>query len=668
MLRKSSIGGFCVGLAGILYLTSFLVAAGVDTRVADAAQKGDRETVRSLIKQSVDVNAAQGDGMTALHWAALNGDMDMAHRMISAGANVKATTRLGGYTSLYLAAKNGNAPVMDVLLKGGADPKSTAVAGLTPLMMAASSGNAAAVELLIKQGADVNAKETENGQTALAFAAAFNRPETIQMLLKHGADIDLASKVQNPPQPLNRAQGQGGQAGNNAQAGGAATGAPGAQGATAGGGQRGGGQLGGQPANAQDGQRGNRGQASAAAGGQAPAAAANDDQAATAAAAAAAAQNNGNDAVGRGGGNPKGGLTPLMYAARQGNFEAVQSLVNNGANLNALSGDKSTALLLATINGHFDIAKFLVDRGADVNLASMDGAMPLYAVVNTQWARKSFYPQPSTKYEKTPYLELMKVMLEHGADPNVRLTKELWYSEFDFSLETATQIGTTAFWKCAEVGDIDGMHLLVTYGADPNIPSRDGVTPLLMASGAGTHGNDDVMAPPGRFAAVRYLVEELHADVNAADIPPPAPAAAPAAGAAAPPNNAAAGGRGAPVPSATAGAAVGANPPTAAGADSAGAPTPQAAQPQQPPQQQQQQGGRNRDGGFTALHNAAARGDNAMILYLVSKGARVDAVTKNGVTVADMANGPRQRIQPYAETVALLEMLGSKNSHKCVSC
>src|SRR5439155_21475950 len=174
---------------------------------------------------------------------------------------------------------------------------------------------------------------------------------------------------------------------------------------------------------------------------------------------------------------------------------------------------------------------------------------------------------------------------------------------------------------------------------------------------AGTHGNDDVMAPPGRFAAVKYLVEELHADVNAADNPPPAaPAAAPA-------NNAAAGARGAGPATASAPAA-GAE--TAAPAAPA-APAPQAAQqPQQP--QQQQQAGRGRDGGFTALHNAAARGDNAMILYLVSKGARIDAVSKNGVTVADMATDPRQRIQPYPETVALLEMLGSKNSHKCVSC
>jgi ankyrin repeat protein len=73
-------------------------------------------------------------------------------------------------------------------------------------------------------------------------------------------------------------------------------------------------------------------------------------------------------------------------------------------------------------------------------------------------------------------------------------------------------------------------------------------------------------------------------------------------------------------------------------------------------------------GGYTALHNAAARGDNEMILFLVSRGAKVDAVSKSGTSVVDMANGVRQRVQPYPETIALLEALGSKNSYKCVSC
>ncbi len=652
MLRKSAIACFCIGLIGALCFAPRITAAAGDTRVADAAMKGDKDLVRSLIKQAADVNAAQGDGMTALHWAALNGDADLAQTLLYAGASVKATTRLGGYTPLFMAAKSGHVPVMDVLLNSGSSANAPAVDGLTPLMMAASSGNPAAMELLVKRGADINARESENGQTALAFAAAFDRPDAIRTLLQHGANIDLASKVQEPPKPANRGQGNGQAAqtppaaGANAQ-GAAAAAAPAAGngrggngGRGGGGGGRGGGQRGGQapaegtPANAQAGQR--AGQAAASAAAAAPV-----DE--TAAAAAAAAQNNGNDASGRGGGNPKGGLTPLMYAARQGNTDAVQALISGGANLNALSADKSTALLLATINGHFDIAKLLVDRGADVNLASMDGAMPLYGVVNTQWARKSFYPQPTTKYEKTSYLDLMKAMLEHGADANARLTKELWYSEYDFSLESSSQVGTTAFWKCAEVGDIDGMRLLIAHGADPNSANKDGVTPLLMASGSGTHGNDDVMAPAGRFAAVKYLVEELHADVNAADIPPPAPAPAPAAPAAS----------GAAAPAQAPGTA-----PAAAGQPA----------PAQQQQQQQQQQGRGRDGGFTALHNAAARGDNAMILYLVSRGARIDAVSKNGVTVADMANGPRQRIQPYPETVALLEMLGSKNSHKCVSC
>ena len=89
---------------------------------------------------------------------------------------------------------------------------------------------------------------------------------------------------------------------------------------------------------------------------------------------------------------------------------------------------------------------------------------------------------------------------------------------------------------------------------------------------------------------------------------------------------------------------------------------------QQPAQPQRNPSNHSGTIGYTALHNAAARGDNEMILYLVSQGAKADAVTKDGVTIADMANGPRQRIQPYASTLALLETLGAKNNHKCVSC
>lgn len=630
MSRKSILAGFCIALIGIVSIAGMTTASGSDARVADAAMNGNRELVRSLLQQAADVNSAHGDGMTALHWAALNGDAEMAQTLLNAGANVRATTRLGSYTALYMAAKAGNPAIVGLLLKAGADAKAKAVSGLTPLHMAATAGRAESIRLLAEKGGDVNAKESERGQTPLGYAASFNRPDAIKALIKLGANVDLQSKTIAPMPPLR-------------QEGGLQPPPQPAQG---------------QPAPAAVGPRGQAAAAGSAptpAGGSGrgtgtPTAVAPAVPAATGGipqvpgAPAPAAQNNNNngmDAGTKGGGNPKGALTPLMYAARQGGFEAAVALVESGANLNVQSGDKSSALLLATINGHFDISRYLVEHGANVNLLSDDGATALYGVVNTQWARKSFHPQPSTKYEKTSYLELMTAMLDRGADPNIRLVKELWYSEYNFALESATAVGTTAFWKCAEVGDIDGMRLLVSRGADPRIPSSEGVTPLLMAAGAGVHGNDDVSAPTGRLNAVKYLVEELHLDVNAADT----------GGNARIQGNAAQPQLPAPAPAA----------PT-------GAPAPAAqAQAPQPQQQQQPPFGRP-SGGFTALHSAAARGDNEMILYLVGKGAKVDAVSKNGVSVVDMANGPRQRIQPYAETVALLEMLGSKNSHKCVSC
>src|SRR6187402_697092 len=98
-------------------------AAFVDAPVADAAARGDREAVKTLLKSAADVNAAQGDGMTALHWAAMNGDAELAQMLVFAGANVRATTRLGAYTPLFLASQQGHASVITALLKAGSDLK-----------------------------------------------------------------------------------------------------------------------------------------------------------------------------------------------------------------------------------------------------------------------------------------------------------------------------------------------------------------------------------------------------------------------------------------------------------------------------------------------------------------------------------------------------------------
>src|SRR4051794_24924137 len=116
-MRRSLIFGLSMGVLAVIAASVLMTATMGDTRIADAAMKGDREGVRALLKQAVDVNAAQGDGMTALHWAALKSDAEMADLLIYAGANVKATTRLAGYTPLYMAAKSGSGPVVGRLLK-----------------------------------------------------------------------------------------------------------------------------------------------------------------------------------------------------------------------------------------------------------------------------------------------------------------------------------------------------------------------------------------------------------------------------------------------------------------------------------------------------------------------------------------------------------------------
>jgi ankyrin repeat protein len=291
-------------------------------------------------------------------------------------------------------------------------------------------------------------------------------------------------------------------------------------------------------------------------------------------------------------------------------------------------GDHSSPLLLAAINGQFDIAKLLLDRGADPKLASDAGTTPLYAVINVQWSPKTPYPQPVAQAnQKITHLELMQALIDKGADVNARLKKHLWFMSYNFDLLGVNTAGANPFWRAAYGLDVPAMKLLVAHGADytvatikpegrlpgadPNAPdsTKDkdpsglppvpkggpGVFPIHAASGVGYGegfaANIHAHAPDAWMAAVKYLVEELHADVNQRDF-----------------------------------------------------------------------------NGYTPLHHAASRGDNEMIQYLVSKGADITAVSRKGETVADMANGPVQRIPPFLETVKLAEQLGSKNSHKCKSC
>jgi hypothetical protein len=105
-------------------------------------------------------------------------------------------------------------------------------------------------------------------------------------------------------------------------------------------------------------------------------------------------------------------------------------------------------MLIAAINGQFDLAKWLLDKGADPNAAAENGVTPLYAALNVTWAPRALYPQPRAfNQQQITYLDFMKALLEKGADPNKRLTKKVWYSEYNFDLAGVDEVGATPFWR-----------------------------------------------------------------------------------------------------------------------------------------------------------------------------------------------------------------------------
>ena len=169
-----------------------VTAASSEPELVTAVKAQDRERVRVLLVQGADVNAPQGDGATALHWAAHRDDRDTADLLIRAGAEVNATNDLG-VTPLSLACLNGSAAMVETLLKAGADPNAAAVSGETPLLPAARVGNVDVVRLLLAHGADVTAAEASRAQTALMLAVAENHTEVARVLIENGADVTVRS-------------------------------------------------------------------------------------------------------------------------------------------------------------------------------------------------------------------------------------------------------------------------------------------------------------------------------------------------------------------------------------------------------------------------------------------------------------------------------------------
>lgn len=668
MATRRRITGAALVAGAVLLLGAARFSPPSVSAVADAVMRGDTASVRALLRSGADVNAAQADGMTALHWAASRGDGKLAEMLVYAGARVDALTRNGNYTPLHLAARSGRGAAVKALLAAGADVKAiTSSGGASALHFASANGDSETVAVLLDKGAPVDMRETAWSQTPLMWAASYNRVKAIRVLLKHGANIEATSKIEDISAKEKADRLLLTQRARRVAAMKAADATPAAPGGAAGAGngpaRAGATAIGAAPAAATptaapapaDAAKKPAEKAAPAKGDSKADVKAADAKTAKPADAktepkatpadngpliggtqgqpgdttrAATGFNNRGPSYGDLIGN-KGGLTPLLFAVRDGNDEAVDELLKSGAKVNHVSdGDHTSPLLMATINGRFDMAKMLMSKGADVKLMSDAGATPLYATINIQWAAKSLYPQPTAQLQqKTTHLELMEMMLKAGADPNVRLKKHLWYMSFNFDLLGVNTTGATPFWRAAYGTDVDAMKLLVKYGADPNIPTlkptgrlpgddapddaatggKDpsglppvpdggpGVYPLHAASGVGYGegfaANSHVHAPDGWLPSVKYLIEVLHADVNIRD-----------------------------------------------------------------------------HNGYNAIHHAAARGDNELIKYLASKGGDIMAISRRGQTTVDMANGPVQRIPPFLETVDLLVKMGAKNSNKCKSC
>lgn len=363
-----------------------------------------------------DVNLSQPDGTTALHLAAEREDAPLVQKLIAAGANVTAQNRYG-VAPLSVAASTGNAAIVTALLTAGADPNTTAGQGETALMAAARTGNVDAIKALLARGAAVNAHETWRNQTALMWAAVEGHPDAIAELVRAGADVKLRSI---------------------------------------------------------------------------------------------------------------GDFTALMFAVRGGHVDAARRLLAAGADVNDAAPDGTRVLTMAIVNAHFELAALLLDQGADPNAADPRGSA-LHAL---SWMRNPGYAAapPRTPTGNVDSLVLARSLLIRGAKPNLRVSwKEV---PFDRDLGTVrspasisigrnwmTLVGATPFFIAAKGADLALMRLLIEHGADPNIPTVQNATPLMAAAGLGfwdgeSPGPESGIPESQALEAVKLCIE-LGNNVNA---------------------------------------------------------------------------------------------------------------------------------------------------------
>ena len=504
--------------------------------------------------------------------AAENGDGAGALAALRAGADVNARGA-DGATALIWAAYNGDLELVTKLIAAGADVEARNDFGAFALSEAAMTGSAAIIKTLLAGGAKVDGANAE-GETALMEVARTGNLEAAKELIKAGADVN-AKEAWGGQSPLMWAAAQS------------------------------------QPEMIK------------------------------------LLLANGADVNARGTvrewqrkvikePRPKdmnnGGFTPLLYAAREGCIECAKALVAGGADLNLPDPQRLTPLVLALLNLHFDLASYLIDAGADVNKWDLYGRTPLYMAADTNtlpvMGNGAMVVLPSM--DKLTGLDVARQLLDKGADPNIQLKRRPPYRNVpqDRGGDSILSQGATPLLRAARAGDAELVDLLLKHGALVDLPSNQGVTPLMAAAGVEyglrvTRGRNRTM--DGVLKTMQLLLD-AGADINARELTEPK-------------GDAAAHQlvieqrladysydyRGRQVPS-----------------------------PRAIPHR-------------TALHGAAMKGFNPIVEFLAAHGADLYAKDANGRTALDLALGDynepflRQKAEPHTETAALLKTLMAAN-------
>ena len=392
--------------------------------------------------------------------AVKDGDRAAALSLLKQHADVNVP-EADGTTALHWAVRQDDGEMADRLIKAGANVKAANRYGVTPLYLACVNGSAPMIARLLDAGADPNGATTE-GETPLMTVARTGSVEAAKVLLAHGADVN--SKEQWRQQtPLMWAAAEC------------------------------------HPEVAQE-------------------------------LIAHSADVNAKQVEWqwerqmtkepREKWMPLGGLTALHFAARQGCLAGAEVLVKAGAQINATNPNGFSPILLAIINSHYDVAAYLLRQGADSNIADEVGRTPLYASVDMHTLPDSNLPWPSDLNNEIGSLDLIKDLLEHGADVNVQLKKQQPYrSKVDRGADTMLGTGSTPLLRAAKAGDTEAMKVLLAKGADPKITNKGGITPLMAAAGLGSKEEDTTGRKKTEEQAIASikLCLEAGADVNAAD-------------------------------------------------------------------------------------------------------------------------------------------------------